>query len=115
MARKMGMLDAVTVVKTTKPGLYADGGGLYLQVTENGLKTWIFRFMLHGRRRDMGLGRAGNRDVTLAQARDKAADVRKLVKAGIDPIEAAKAEKAARLVETVKVKTFKLAAYPCGS
>lgn len=107
MARTMGTLDAVAVTKTTKPGLYADGGGLYLQVTESGLKTWVYRFMLNGRRRDMGLGRAGNRDVTLAQARDKAADARRLVKAGIDPIEAAKAERAARQVEAVKTKSFK--------
>lgn len=106
MARKMEILEAVTVARIAKPGLYADGGGLYLQVTEGGLKTWIYRFMLNGRRRDMGLGRAGNRDVTLAQARDKAAEARKLAKAGIDPIEAAKAEKAARHVEKVKVKTF---------
>lgn len=107
MARKIDMLDAVTVAKITKPGLYADGGGLYLQVTESGLKTWVYRFMLNGRRRDMGLGRAGNRDVTLAQARDKAAEARKLVKSGVDPIEAANAEKAAQRVEAVKLKTFK--------
>lgn len=107
MARKLEMLEAVKVAKIATPGLYADGGGLYLQVTENGLKTWIYRFMLNGRRRDMGLGRAGNRDVTLAQARDKAAEARRLIKGGVDPIEAAKAERAAHQAEAAKAKTFK--------
>ncbi|MCA8930848.1 MAG: DUF4102 domain-containing protein, partial [Rhodospirillaceae bacterium] len=65
-------------------GLYADGGGLYLQVTAAGAKTWIFRFQIAGRRRDMGLGSA--RVVTLAEARAKAQDARRLVAQGIDPI-----------------------------
>lgn len=116
MARKLEMLDAITVANKAKPGLYADGGGLYLQITDSSLKTWIFRFTspTTGRRRDMGLGRTGNRDVTLAQARDKAAEARKLVKAGIDPIEANNAGIAARkalqdseAAERAKRKTFK--------
>lgn len=56
MAREIGKLSAVAIRNKSAPGLYADGGGPYLQVTEAGAKTWIYRFMLNGRRRDMGLG-----------------------------------------------------------
>jgi hypothetical protein len=41
-----------------KPGLHADGGGLYLQVTPNGA-SWVYRFMLNSRAREMGLGPLG--------------------------------------------------------
>jgi hypothetical protein len=57
MAREIGKLSAVAVRGQSKPGLYGDGGGLYLQVTEAGAKTWVYRFMLAGKRRDMGFGR----------------------------------------------------------
>ena len=36
------------------PGLYADGNNLYLQVGDGGKASWIFRFQLHQKRRDMG-------------------------------------------------------------
>ncbi|MDX9861252.1 MAG: Arm DNA-binding domain-containing protein, partial [Rhodospirillales bacterium] len=107
MARKKEKLTAVGVRNMSKPGLYGDGDGLYLQVTEAKAKTWIFRFMLAGRRRDMGLGPAGDRNVTLAEARDKAADARKLVRDGVDPIEARKSAKLAALAELAKAMTFK--------
>lgn len=107
MARKKEKLTAVAVRNMSKSGLYGDGDGLYLQVTEAKAKTWIFRFMLAGRRRDMGLGPAGDRNVTLAEARDKAADARKLVRDGIDPIEARKSAKLAALAELAKAMTFK--------
>jgi integrase len=73
-------------VETAKtPGLKADGGGLYLQIAPSGAKTWIYRFQVRGRRRDMGLGSV---DVySLAEARRKAADSRRLVAEGIDPID----------------------------
>jgi len=55
MAREIGKLSALAVKNQNKPGLYGDGGGLYLQVTEVTAKTWIFRYMMAGKRRDMGL------------------------------------------------------------
>ncbi|MDY0242016.1 MAG: Arm DNA-binding domain-containing protein [Rhodospirillaceae bacterium] len=70
MAREIKKLSAVAVRNLNRPGLHADGGGLYLQVTERGAKTWIFRFMLNGRRRDMGLGTLHT--ISLAEARDEA-------------------------------------------
>jgi Arm DNA-binding domain len=52
MARLIGKLSAAFVKKTTRKGLFADGGGLYLHVNERGAKSWTFRFMLRGRARE---------------------------------------------------------------
>jgi integrase len=76
----------VETVKTD--GTYADGGGLYLQVSHNGRgKSWIFRYTtVNGRRRDMGLGALHT--ISLAEAREYARKCRQQVLNGIDPIEA---------------------------
>ena len=55
MSRAIHRLKAVTVGQTTKAGLYSDGGGLYLQVTAAGVRSWLFRYMRQGRARGMGL------------------------------------------------------------
>src|SRR5215471_21651700 len=86
----MGRLSAVAVPKIKAPGLYHDGGGLYLQVTSGGARTWVYRFMLHGRAREMGLGPL--QLVSLSEAREKAREARKLRHEGTDPIEARKAK-----------------------
>ena len=49
-------LSAVTVATSKGAGMYADGGGLYLQISNSGSKSWVFRFRFQGRRREMGLG-----------------------------------------------------------
>ena len=76
-----------TVVKAlTSHGLYNDGGGLYLQITKGGSKSWIYRYKIYDRRRDMGLGpvsRSNHIDV----ARANAEKARALVRSGIDPLE----------------------------
>lgn len=105
MAREIGKLSAVAVKNQTTPGLYADGGGLYLQVTEAGAKTWIYRFMLAGRRRDMGLGAIHT--VSLKDAREEALRCRQLVRDGIDPIENRKAARLVARAQAVKAVTFK--------
>jgi Arm DNA-binding domain len=56
MARAIGRLTALKVEKASKPGMYADGGGLYLRVTPEGAKNWVLRYMLDRRPRWMGLG-----------------------------------------------------------
>lgn len=53
--RTLNRLTAIQVARTKKPGVYSDGGGLYLQVTSNLVKSWLFLYMLHGRARGMGL------------------------------------------------------------
>ncbi len=105
MAHGIGKLSAVVVRSKNTPGLFADGGGLYLQITEAGAKTWIFRFMLTGKRRDMGLGAVHT--ISLAEAREEARRCRQLVREGIDPIERRKAAKLAAKAEVVKAITFK--------
>ncbi len=96
-----------------KPGLHSDGNCLYLQVTigprGNRRLSWIFRYTLSGRRsRDMGLGASSY--VTLATARDLAAQYRFLVKQGIDPIAHRDNEIAKRLAANATVLTFDEAA-----
>jgi hypothetical protein len=88
MARVIGRLTALKVSRTIKPGMYADGGGLYLQVSGIGAKSWIYRYMLRGREREMGLGSLTA--VSLADARTKAAECRGLRQRGVDPIDVRK-------------------------
>lgn len=84
MARQIDRLNARKVATISKPGRHADGGGLYLVVEPNGAKRWAFLFRRQGRLREMGLG--GLNSVPLATAREFAADCRKVVATGGDPI-----------------------------
>ncbi len=79
MARTLHNLKPITLSRKMEPGYHGDGDGLYLQVTA-GAKSWIFRFALAGRRREMGLGSFPS--VSLAAAREAATKARALVKAG---------------------------------
>jgi Arm DNA-binding domain len=88
-------------------GLFVVSAGLYLQVTASGAKSWIYRYKLGGRRRDMGLGTFGKNDVTLKKARERAAEAREKVRQGIDPVEALQAERAAKAIADAKAMTFK--------
>ncbi|MDO9115660.1 MAG: Arm DNA-binding domain-containing protein [Polaromonas sp.] len=78
-------LKSLTVTRISDPGTYHDGGGLYLQVSPKGTKSWFFRYRLHGRLRDMGLG--SFMDFSLAEARERARIQRQLVADKIDPID----------------------------
>jgi integrase len=84
-------------VRTAKPGRYVDGDGLMLFVRSPDARFWLLRYSHGGKRREAGLGRAGEgpNDVTLAEARQKAADMRRLLKAGIDPLAQRDADAAA--------------------
>lgn len=104
MARNVKRLTALKVERIKERGYYADGDGLWLQVTPSTSKSWVFRFMLNGRAREMGLGPL--RRVSLAEARTKAAECRNMLLAGIDPIEARKSARAEANVETAKSFTF---------
>jgi integrase len=75
-------------VRHAPPGRHADGGGLFLLVKQTGRRSWVYRYKLGGRERDIGLGpAAGSGAVGLADARAAAADLRRKVKAGIDPLD----------------------------
>lgn len=80
----MGSLTATAVKATSKPGRYGDGDGLFLLVGKRGGKSWMVRIQKDGRRRDIGLGSASK--VPLKLARERAAEVRCQVEAGIDPV-----------------------------
>ena len=108
MARTIGRLTALTVAKAKTKGRYADGGDLYLQVSSSGAKSWIYRFMLNGRLREMGLGPVNA--FSLAEARAKAAECRKLTWEGTDPIDARSAVRASATLEAAHVVTFREAA-----
>jgi len=86
-------------VETATPGKHGDGRGLFLLVKPSGARSWVLRYQVHGRRRDLGLG--AYPDVTLLIARERALDARRLIANGEDPI--AKKRQA-------KPKTFKDAA-----
>ena len=82
-----GRLTAIKVQRETNPGRYSDGGNLYLFVRTDGRRIWTFRYKAEtGRQREMALGAAA--DVTLAEARERARDARRLLDTGIDPIDA---------------------------
>jgi integrase len=76
-------------VKTARPGLHADGDGLYLRVDNEGHRRWSFISQKGGKRREIGLGSA--REVLLAEARAKAHEARETIRAGRDPIAERKA------------------------
>ncbi len=77
-------LTSVKVRQIKDPGRYVDGNGLYLIVDPSGAKRWLLRTVIQGRRRDMGLG--GAQLVSLAEAREKAHQYRKIARNGGDPI-----------------------------
>ncbi len=91
MAKRLHILTARGVETKTAQGYHADGGGLYLQVTKSAAKSWINRFSLKGRRREMGLG--AYPAVALAKAREKCAEARAQVRDGLNPIEIRRREK----------------------
>jgi integrase len=107
MARPIHLLTPAKV-RSNQPGMWSDGGGLYLLVTPgaNGRvsKSWVFRYFNNRRERQMGLGSV--RDRSLAEAREKAAQARQLRLEGIDPIEHKRARKAAQALGEAKKRTF---------
>ena len=97
MARR-GKALTTRKVETAKPGKYEDGHGLRLVVAESGARKWVFRYMRAGKRVEMGLGSVPA--VSLGQARESAADARRLVRAGKNPVAVRRAERAAGADET---------------
>jgi len=104
MART-GKLSAIEVTKAKGPAVLHDGGGLYLRVSATDAKSWVFRFQLDGKRRDMGLGPFP--DISLSDAREKATDHRKLRHAGIDPLDAKEVQRQAQRIAVAKGRTFR--------
>lgn len=98
------MILTAKAVQHAKPGRHADGHGLYLLVSVSGAKSWMLRVQVDKRRRDIGLGSASV--FTLAEARERAAALRKAAKLGRDPV-------AERDKDRIRVPTFAEAAKAC--
>lgn len=81
----MGKLNSIAITKAKEPGYYGDGAGLWLQIAKGGSKSWVFRFTINSKRREMGLGPLHT--IGLADARARALECRKLVLDQKDPIE----------------------------
>ena len=115
MPKKLANALTPLTVRNAMPGRHADGGGLQLLVKDSGSRSWVYRFMLRGKSRDVGLGPAvGSGAVSLADARDLAAALRLKVKSGVDPLaerlEAATATVAAAQASKVAGITFRAVA-----
>lgn len=107
----MGKLTSKKVealAKAAEPGKTIDGDGLYFQVSKSGGTSWIFRYKLDGRSREMGLGPFPA--VTLSEARQQAADQRKVLASGSDPLAsrdaAREAKREAERQAAARRKTF---------
>src|SRR5262245_9423177 len=113
MTRTLHRLSPTKVASAKTSGYVADGGNLYLRVAVGNRvgnkqpaisRGWIFRFTMAGRTRDVGLG--GYPTISLAKAREEAARFRRLVAAGIDPLEARNEERQAALAAAAKAINF---------
>jgi len=104
LARTVEKLSALAVTRAKEPGYYSDGGGLHLQVSQAGTKSWLFRYTLNKRTREMGLGPLHT--TTLAQAREKAREHRASLIDGIDPLESRNTTKLELALEQAKAVTF---------
>jgi integrase len=114
-------LTVKQIASLSDPGRYGDGKGLYLQITPAGVRSWLLRYERDdcrpnriGKRRERWMGLGPVDDFTLDEARERARKARQLLKDGIDPLEARKAERIRRATEealtAAKNKTFKEAA-----
>jgi len=104
MARTIHRISATKLVALKAPGYHADGGGLYHRVAPGGSRGWIFRYALHGRTHDMGLG--AYPEISLAAARKRAFEFRQMLAEGTDPLAERNAKRAAARVEDAKTITF---------
>jgi hypothetical protein len=100
----MPALTALRLRSLTAPGLYGDGGNLWLQVRGPGRRSWLFRFTIAGRARSMGLGSAD--DVSLAEARNRADAARALLRDGIDPLAHRDAARAEAIAASARAVSF---------
>lgn len=87
MVRMLHKLTPKQIAAAKEPGRVSDGGGLYLSISPECRKRWVFLYTFKGKQREMGLGPAGKDGVTLGKAREAAGAARQLLQAGTDPIE----------------------------
>ena len=108
MTRGINRLTGADLRRNT-PGLFADGEGLWLQVSiaaddKRRNRSWSFRYTRNGRTREMGLGSLNT--ISLVEARERARKCRQLLLDGIDPLDQRAAARAAQALENAKSVTF---------
>ena len=109
MARGIERLTSMALEKLAKkPGLHGDGGGLYLRVSSTTARSWVYRFMLHRHAHEMGLG--AYPAISLAEARETAAEARRLKARHLDPLKSRRDQETAARLEAAKSVAFKDAA-----
>jgi integrase len=104
-AGKLTALKVASVARATAAGHYGDGGGLFLQISRFGTASWMFRYRVAGRLREMGLGSLDT--IGLADARERARKAREQRLDGLDPIELRKAARVTAQLDAAKAITFK--------
>jgi integrase len=103
--RRTNQLTSLKIARLNTAGRYGDGLGLWLQVGPTGGKAWLFRYQRAGKARQMGLGALHT--ISLAEARDKARECRKLLLAGMDPIEAKRDHRTRTALAKAQGTTFR--------
>jgi integrase len=104
----MRKLTVLEVANQKRPGRYSDGGGLYLNVSATGSKSWLFRYKRDGKGHWMGLGSIET--YSLQEARERARWARQLVGGQRDPIAEKRTAQAALRVTELRSMTFRQAA-----
>jgi integrase len=106
MGHSIEKLKAIALERLAKkPGLHGDGGGLYLRVTSATARSWVFRFMLDGKAREMGMG--SYPEISLAQARTAAMGARQLRAQGKDPVGERKTARVQERADAARAMTFR--------
>ncbi|MGF6091970.1 tyrosine-type recombinase/integrase [Pseudomonas sp. 18173] len=103
---KLTNVEIHAIAKAGVPGKKNDGDGLYLQISKGGVASWLFRYKIDGKSREMGLGPL--KDITLAKARAAAAKQREVLVAGGDPIAARDAGQDAKREAERKAKAGRI-------
>ena len=101
---KQNQLTARKLASIKAPGHYGDGAGLWLQISKTGSKSWVFRYVLDGRAREMGLGSCAT--FSIKEARERARASRQLLADGVDPIEHRNEKRNAKRAAEAKHITF---------
>jgi integrase len=105
MVQQLHKLTELFCRRAATPGYYGDGGGLYLRVGPAGTKSWVFRYEVAGKAREMGLGALHTH--TLREARELARQCRQKRYQGIDPIDERKARQARAKTASATARTFR--------
>jgi integrase len=96
---------AAAVAGLKKPGRYAVGDGAYFQISKWHTRSWIFRYERFGKAHNMGLGPYPL--ISLADARAKARNAKRMLLDGIDPLHAKRKARSDALLQIARTKTFK--------